>query len=83
MNIEQLGSELKRLGCNVRNCGGHGFIFMPKHSGGIKLDGGNIHFWDCGINVELEAHVAFERLNALPDGSGYQQIWSSLQEAAA
>ncbi len=83
MNLEKLGNELYRLGLAVRACGVHGYIFTPHCSGGINLEGGTLHFWDCGINLRVDPELAMRQLSELPDGAGYAKTISTLQNIAA
>ena len=83
MDREQLENELRRLGCSTRECGKHGYIFMPQHSGGINIEGHEIHFWDCGVNAKVGTNAAYKSLASLPDGVGFQRTLETLVAIAA
>ncbi len=78
--MDALSAELGRLGCGFRECGCHGFIFVPQNSGGLKIEDHCLHFWDLGVNAYLDLEAAFGRLASLPDNAGYEQIRVSLLE---
>jgi hypothetical protein len=80
---ELLENELRRLGCKTRACGKHGYIFMPQHSGGINIEGHDLHFWDCDVNAKVDTDAALQSLNALPDGAGFQRTLKTLTDIAA
>jgi hypothetical protein len=80
MTTMRLRSELSRLGCAVRGCGPHGYIFMPTQSGGINLEGSKVHFWDCGVNARVASADVERRLCRLPDGAGFRRTWTALLE---
>ena len=83
MDREQLENELRRLGCSTRECGKYGYIFMPKQSGGINIEGQKIHFWDCNVNAKVDTDAAHKSLAALPGGVGFQRILETLAAIAA
>ena len=83
MDREQLENELRRLGCRTRECRKHGYIFMPQHSGGINIEGHEIHFWDCGVNAKVDGDIAWQSLTALPDEAGFQRTIETLSALAA
>ena len=83
MSRDQLRAELDRLGCPVRGCGGHGYIFMPERSGGINVEGNTAHFWGCGVNAKVDGTSVLERLRGLPSGAGFARTWHALMDIPA
>jgi hypothetical protein len=83
MNMQLLREELVRLGCDVRWCGCHGFIFVPEKSGGLKIEDGLLHYWNGDSHITLEPSVVHEKLSALPDAAGYKQFCDMLEALGA
>ncbi|MCH7909840.1 MAG: hypothetical protein IIB38_09520 [Candidatus Hydrogenedentes bacterium] len=80
MEMKELRSELHRLGCNVRSCGIHGFVFEPQRSGGLNMENGKLHFWDYCVNAHFDVAVAMETLAELDDGIGYEGVVDALMK---
>jgi len=78
LNMDTLRLELNRLGCGVRFCGMHGYIFAPQNSGGLNIENGSLHFWDLGVNVYLSLDSAQEKLTSLPNNVGHEKICRTL-----
>jgi len=79
--MQQLGVQLERLGCGYKRCGCHGFIFEPEGTGGMRIEGGQLHFWGCCANVDLDLNEAFAVLRRLPDGAGHKATCDSLRKS--
>lgn len=82
MDMGDLYLELSRLECEVRWRGRFGFIFVPRESGGLNIEYGQLHFWDCCVNADFDLDVAAEALRQLPDGAGYAGVLDALTKLA-
>jgi hypothetical protein len=80
MTQEELNAELHRLGCGHRWCGPHGFIFQPENTGGVNIEGMNLHFWGCCANISVDIATAIRVLRSLPDGIGHKKMCNAFRE---
>jgi len=80
MTQEELNAELHRLGCGHRWCGSHGFIFQPENTGGVNIEGMNLHFWGCCANIRMDIATANTIFRSLPDGIGHKKMCNAFRE---